>query len=156
MVYLRSSECAVECTTMSFPRGLKYVYVRSYIIYGCILEWIRTIRRYHLVIGSVSPSVYFIGVRIVPVLGGKPTLCWRGGGGGEFMCLIIVRFLVREIVERVELDGSHLGGFYYHTRCGNILRLRKRKLVSLYWGTESTLVQVTCLLKSVLVMPFRS
>jgi hypothetical protein len=54
-----------------------------------------------------------------------------GRGRGEFMCLIIVRFLVRERVERVELDGSHLGGFSYHTRCGNILRMKKRKLVSL-------------------------
>jgi len=48
-----------------------------------------------------------------------------GRGRGEFMCLIIVRFLVQERVWRVELDGSHLGGFYYHTRCGNILRMRK-------------------------------
>jgi hypothetical protein len=48
-----------------------------------------------------------------------------GRGGGEFMCLIIVRFVVRERVRRVELDGSHLGGFCYHTRCGNILRMRK-------------------------------
>ena len=50
-------------------------------------------------------------------------LPWRRRG--EFVCLIIVRFLVLERVGRVELDGSHLGGFSYHTRCGNILRMRK-------------------------------
>jgi hypothetical protein len=82
VVYLSKFRVRGRMHDHALPRALKYMSVHPYITYGCVLEWIRAIRRYHLVIGSISPSVYFIAVRIVSVLGGEAHIMLTGRGRG--------------------------------------------------------------------------